>query len=218
MQSMGYGLSFGMGLTGYGMFAKTRSIQSATRPGFSYQGKLAITRRTEISVDRAQKAAAVEKLHATFKEAETIVVTRYTGMTAGQVSDLRVKMRAEGVSYRVSKNRLALRALKGTRFESIGPMLKGPVGLATSKDPISASRIAYNFSKDNDKLVIVGGALGEKVLDKSSIEMLSKLPSLNELRSRLLGMLQTPATRLATLSQAPASQLARVIQAYANKT
>ena len=168
-------------------------------------------------MDRAQKAAAVEELHKTFKETETIVVTQYTGLTVGQVTELRVKMRAEGVSYKVSKNRLALRALKGTRFEGIGPMLKGPVGLATSKDPVAASRIAYNFAKDNEKLVIIGGALGEKMLDKSSIEMLSKLPSLNELRSRLLGMLQTPAQRLAVLSAAPASQLARVVSAYSKK-
>jgi large subunit ribosomal protein L10 len=168
-------------------------------------------------VDRAQKAAAVEKLHKAFQETETIVVTRYDGLTVGQVTDLRVKMRAEGVSYKVSKNRLALRALKGTRFEGIGPMLKGPVGLATSKDPVAASRIAYNFSKDNEKLVIVGGALGEKLLDPSSIEMLSKLPSLNALRSKLLGMLQTPAQRLAVLAAAPASSLARVIQAHASK-
>ena len=168
-------------------------------------------------MDRAQKAANVEKLHKAFKETETIVVTRYDGLTVGQVTALRVKMRAEGVSYKVSKNRLVLRALKGTRFEGIGPMLKGPVGLATSKDPVAASRIAYNFSKDNEKLVIVGGALGDKLLDASSIEMLSKLPSLNELRSRLLGMLQTPAQRLAVLSAAPASSLARVISAHANK-
>ena len=129
-------------------------------------------------MDRAQKAANVEELHKSFKETETIVVTRYDGLTVAQVTELRVKMRAAGVSYKVSKNRLAIRALKGTRFEGIGPMLKGPVGLATSKDPVAASRIAYNFSKDNEKLVIIGGALGEKVLDKASIEMLSKLPSL----------------------------------------
>ena len=168
-------------------------------------------------MDRAQKAAAVEELHKTFKETETIVVTQYTGLTVGHVTELRVKMRAEGVSYKVSKNRLALRALKGTRFEGIGPMLKGPVGLATSKDPVAASKIAYNFSKDNEKLVIIGGALGDKMLDKASIEMLSKLPSLDALRSKLLGMLQTPAQRLAVLAAAPASQLARVTQAYANK-
>lgn len=168
-------------------------------------------------MDRAQKAEAVEQLHKTFQETESVVVTQYTGMTVGQVTALRVKMRAEGVSYKVSKNRLVIRALKGTRFESIGPMLKGPVGLATSKDPVAAAKIAYNFSKDNEKLVIIGGALGEKLLDKSGIEALSKLPSLDELRAKLVGMLQTPATRLATLAQAPASQLARVIQAYANK-
>ncbi len=168
-------------------------------------------------MDRAQKAANVEELHKSFKDVETIVVTRYDGLTVAQVTALRVKMRAEGVSYKVSKNRLVLRALKGTRFEGIGPMLKGPVGLATSKDPVAASRIAYNFSKDNEKLVIVGGALGDKLLDKSSIEMLSKLPSLNELRSKLLGMLQTPAQRLAVLTAAPASSLARVISAHANK-
>jgi large subunit ribosomal protein L10 len=168
-------------------------------------------------VDRAQKAANVEELHKTFTGVETIVVTRNDGLTAAQSSELRVKMRAAGVSYKVSKNRLAVRALKGTRFEGIGPMLKGPVGLATSQDPVAASRIAYNFSKDNEKLVIIGGALGDKLLDKSSIEMLSKLPSLDELRSKLLGMLQTPAQRLAVLAAAPASSLARVISAHANK-
>ena len=169
-------------------------------------------------MDRAQKAAAVEELHAAFQETESVVVTQYAGLTVGQVTALRVKMREQGVSYKVSKNRLVLRALKGTRFESIGPMLKGPVGLATSKDPVAAAKIAQTFAKDNEKLVIIGGALGEKLLDKYGIEALSKLPSLDELRAKLVGMLQTPATRLATLSQAPASQLARVIQAYATKS
>lgn len=168
-------------------------------------------------MDRAKKAEAVEQLHKTFKETESIVVTRYTGLTVAQSTELRVKMRAAGVSYKVSKNRLAIRALKGTRFEGIGPMLKGPVGLATSKDPVAAAKIAAEFSKINEKLVIVGGALGEKLLDKAAIVALSKLPSLDELRAKLVGMLQTPATRLAVLAQAPASQLARVVQAYANK-
>jgi large subunit ribosomal protein L10 len=168
-------------------------------------------------VDRAQKAAAVEKLHATFKETESIVVTQYTGLTVVQVTELRVKMRAAGVSYKVSKNRLVLRALKGTRFEGIGPMLKGPIGLATSKDPVAAAKIAAEFSRTNEKLVIIGGALGEKTLDKSAVQALSKLPSLDEMRASLLGLFQTPATRLAVLAQAPASQLARVIKAYADK-
>ncbi len=168
-------------------------------------------------MDRAQKAAAVDELHTTFEEVETIVVTRNDGLTAAQVTELRVKMRAEGVSYKVSKNRLALRALKGTRYEGIGPMLKGPVGLATSKDPVAASKVAYNFSKDNEKLVIIGGALGDKMLDVSGVESLSKLPSLDELRAKLVGMIQTPAQRLAVLAAAPASQVARVISAYSQK-
>lgn len=168
-------------------------------------------------MDRAQKAANVEQLHATFKDVETIVVTRNDGLTAAQATELRVKMRAAGVSYKVSKNRLALRALKGTRYEGIGPLLKGPVGLATSKDPVAASKIAWAFAKDNEKLVVLGGALGDKLLDKSGVESLSKLPSLDELRAKLLGMLQTPAQRLAVLSAAPASQVARVISAYSKK-
>jgi large subunit ribosomal protein L10 len=126
-------------------------------------------------------------------------------------------MRKEGVNFKVSKNRLVLRALKGTRFEGIGPMLKGPVGLATSKDPVAAAKVAANFAKDNEKFVILGGAMGDKVLDKGGIEALSKLPSLDEMRASLLRLFQTPATRLATLSQAPAAQLARVLKAKADK-
>ncbi len=168
-------------------------------------------------MDRAQKEVALEKLRKTFSETESVVVTRFPGLTVTQMTELRVKMRAEGVSFKVSKNRLVLRALKGTRFEGIGPMLKGPVGLATSKDPVAAAKIAFTFAKTNEKLVIVGGALGEKVLDKSGIEALSKLPSLDEMRASLLRLFQTPATRLATLAQAPAGQLARVLKAYADK-
>jgi len=168
-------------------------------------------------VDRATKAVAVDTLHKTFTETESVVVTQYPGLTVAQMTDLRVKMRAEGVDYKVSKNRLVIRALKGTRFEGIGPMLKGPVGIATSKDAVAAAKVAWKFAKDNDKLIIIGGALGEKLLDKSGVEALSKLPSLDEMRAKLLALFQTPATRLATLAQAPALQLARVIQAYADK-
>lgn len=168
-------------------------------------------------MDRTQKAVAVEQLQKTLQETESLIVTQYTGLTVGQVTTLRSKMRAEGVSYKVSKNRLVLRAIKGTRFEGIGPMLKGPVGIATSKDPVAAAKIAYNFAKDNEKLVIIGGALGEKVLDRSGVEVLAKLPSLDEVRASLLRMLVTPATRLATLAQAPALQVARVVKAYSEK-
>jgi large subunit ribosomal protein L10 len=168
-------------------------------------------------VDRAQKAEVVTSLNKTFSETEAIVVAQNAGLNAGQVSELRVRMRKEGVNFKVSKNRLVLRAIKGTRFEGIGPMLKGPVAIATSKDPVAAAKIAAVFAKDNEKLVIIGGALGDKILDKAAIEALSRLPSLDELRGKLVGLLQAPAQRIATLAQAPAAQVARVISAYAQK-
>jgi large subunit ribosomal protein L10 len=168
-------------------------------------------------VDRAQKAEAVASLQETFSGTESIVVTHNLGLTAGQASDLRVKMRKEGVNFKVSKNRLVLRALKGTRFEGIGPLLKGPVGIATSQDPVAAAKVAATFAKDNEKFVILGGALGDKLLDKAAVEALSKLPSLDEIRGMLVGLIQTPAQRIATLAQAPAGQLARVVKAYADK-
>ncbi len=168
-------------------------------------------------MDRAQKVEVIENLQQSLGDVEAIVVTQNAGLTAAQTSDLRVKMRKEGVDFKVSKNRLVLRALKGTRFEGIGHMLKGPVGIATSKDPVAAAKIAATFAKDNEKLIIIGGALGDKVLDKAAIEALSKLPSLDQLRGTLVGLLQTPAQRIATLAQAPAGQLARVMQAYADK-
>jgi large subunit ribosomal protein L10 len=168
-------------------------------------------------VDRAQKAENVKDLNKTFSETESVVVTQNLGLSAGQIGELRVNMRQAGVNFKVSKNRLVLRALQGTRYEGIGPLLKGPVGLATSKDPVAAAKVAAEFAKGNDKFVILGGALGDKLLDLKGVEALSKLPSLDEIRATLVAMLQTPATRLATLSQAPASQLARVLNAYAEK-
>lgn len=170
-------------------------------------------------MDRAQKTVKVEDLHKTFisGDTEAIVVVRNDGLTAGQTSELRVASRKGGVDFKVSKNRLVLRALKGTRFEGIGPMLKGPVGIATSKDPVAAAKVAATFAKANEKFVIIGGALGDKVLDASAIQALSALPSLDELRGKLVGLLQAPAQRIATLAQAPASQVARVISAYSQK-
>lgn len=168
-------------------------------------------------MDRAKKAENIELLQKTFSDTESIVVTLNTGLNAAQASDLRVAMRSEGVHFKVSKNRLVLRALQGTRFEGIGPLLKGPVGLATSKDPVAAAKVAAKFAKDNEKFVILGGALGDKILDKAAVEALSKLPSLDEMRATLLALFQTPATRLATLSQAPAKQIAQVLKAYSEK-
>lgn len=168
-------------------------------------------------MERTQKVEVIADLQKTLADTESLVVAQNMGLTAAQVSELRVRTRKEGVNFRVSKNRLVIRALKGTRFEGIGPMLKGPVGIASSKDPVAAAKIMANFAKDNERLVIIGGALGDKILDKSAIEALSKLPSLNELRAKLAGLLKAPARQIATIAQAPASQVARVISAYAEK-
>ncbi len=164
-----------------------------------------------------QKAEVIAERQEVFNEAESIIVTQNKGLTVADVNVLRSKSRAEGVNYKVAKNRLVLRALEGTRFEGIGSMLKGPVGLMTSKDPVSAAKIAANFAKENDKLVILGGALGEKLLDLAGIQALSKLPSLDEMRASFIRLLQTPATRMAVLSKEPAAQLARVIRAKADQ-
>lgn len=168
-------------------------------------------------MDRIQKEKAIAELQHTFEGTESIVVTQYDGLTVGQLTDLRNKMRENGVSYKVSKNRLVLRALQGTRFEGIGSMLKGPVGIATSKDPVAAAKVAWEFAKTNDKLKILGGALGSEIMNLSGIESLSKLPSLDEIRAKFIALLQTPATRIATISKEPAGQMARVVKAYADK-
>jgi large subunit ribosomal protein L10 len=146
-----------------------------------------------------------------------VVVTRNDGLTVAEVTDLRRRMRAEGVTFKVAKNRLANLALDGTRFDGIKPMLKGPTALAWSKDPVAAAKVAVEFAKTNEKFVVIGGALGTQALDASGIKALAELPSLETLRARLVGMIQTPATRIAGVIQAPAGNLARVFGAYARK-
>lgn len=168
-------------------------------------------------MDRAQKAEEVAALHQTFEESEVVVLTHNTGLTVAEISDLRRQMREAGGRFKVTKNRLAKRALEGTRYEQLGNMFTGPTAMASSQDPVAAAKVAYSFAKDNEKLVIVGGAMGDKILDISSIETLAKLPSLDELRAKIVGMIQTPATRIATILQQPGTQVARVVSAYAEK-
>lgn len=170
-----------------------------------------------MGMSRTQKTQEVENLKAQFEEEEIVVVAHYSGLTVGQMTKLRAKLRDEGASFKVTKNTLARRALEGTKFEGLSDLFTGPTGIATSKDPVAAARITYEFAKDNKKLVIMGGALGSKVLDQAGVEQLAKLPSLDELRGTLVGLLQAPASQLARLSQAPAGKLARVVGAYAAK-
>ena len=168
-------------------------------------------------MDRGQKAAAVAELKQTFTEVGVVVVTRNLGLTVAQSSDLRNRMRDAGASFKVSKNKLARIALGDTAYLSLGDMLTGPVGLATSVDPVAAAKVAVDFAKTTDKFEIVGGAMGGTPLDVDGIKSLATLPSLDELRAKIVGLLVAPATKLASITQAPAAQLARVFGAYAAK-
>ena len=168
-------------------------------------------------MDRNEKADVVAQLHETLSGAAAVVVTRNLGLTVAQSTVLRNKMRDAGASYKVTKNRLAKIALEGTPYTGLGELLTGPTGLGTSSDPVAAAKIIVEFAKTTDKLEIVGGGMGDTVLDKAGVSALATLPSLDELRAKILGLLQAPATKLAQIAAAPAGQLARVMGAYAAK-
>ena len=168
-------------------------------------------------MDRNQKAEVVSKLNAELAEVGVVVVTRNLGMTVAQSTVLRQKMREAGATYKVTKNRLARIALDGTDYSALSDLLTGPVGLATSADPIAAAKVVIEFAKTNDKIEIVGGAMGTVLLDVEGVKALASMPSLDELRAKIIGLIQAPATKLATVIQTPASQLARVFNAYAEK-
>ena len=168
-------------------------------------------------MDRSQKAESVAQLSAIFNEVGVVVVTRNLGLSVGQSTDLRAKMRDVGASYKVAKNRLAKLALKDTDYAGIEEFLTGPTALAYSVDPVAAAKAAVDFAKTNDKLEIVGGAMGAQVLDAEGIKALASMPSLDELRGTIVGLVNAPATKIAQLATAPAAKLARVFGAYAAK-
>ncbi len=168
-------------------------------------------------MDRNEKAESVASLHATLSQAGAVIITRNLGMTVAQSTALRTKMRDGGASFKVAKNRLAKIALADTPYTGISDMLTGPTALATSTDPVSAAKIVVEFAKTNDKLEIVGGGMGDMVLDIAGVKALAELPSLDELRAKIVGLVQAPATKLAQIAAAPAGQLARVFGAYAAK-
>jgi large subunit ribosomal protein L10 len=168
-------------------------------------------------VDRSQKEEQVASLKQTFEESELVVVTHYIGMTMPEMTDLRARMRDAGARFKVTKNRLTRLALQDSEFESLTDLMTGPTALAYSTDPVAAAKTAVNYAKDNEKLVILGGVLNGQTLDINGINNLAKLPSLDELRGKLVGMINTPATRIAGVLQAPAGQVARVIGAYGAK-
>ena len=168
-------------------------------------------------MDRSQKADLVAELKNVFSETSVVVITRNLGLTVAQSTDLRLKMRDAGAQFKVAKNRLALIALEGTKYGPIGDMLTGPTALATSIDPVAAAKVAVEFAKTNDRLEIVGGAMGDTLLDVNGVKALASLPSLDELRGKLVGLIQAPASKIARTVSEPGAQLARVFGAYAAK-
>jgi large subunit ribosomal protein L10 len=168
-------------------------------------------------VERAEKEKVIASMHRAFKDSTLVVVAHYTGMTVGEMVDLRGKIREAGASFKVTKNRLTLRALEGTKFTGLATLFKGPTAVAYSKDPVAAAKAVVNFARTNQKLVVLGGALGEEKLAPEGVKALASLPSLDQLRGKLVGLLKAPATKIAGVVQAPAGQLARVIQAHAQK-
>jgi large subunit ribosomal protein L10 len=168
-------------------------------------------------MDRSQKADLVAELKNVFTQTSVVVVTRNLGLTVAQSTDLRLKMRDAGAQFKVAKNRLALIALDGTRYSPIGDLLKGPTALATSSDPVAAAKVAVDFAKTNDRFEIVGGAMGDTLLDVNGIKALAELPSLDQLRATIVGLIQAPATKIARTVSEPGAQLARIFSAYAAK-
>ena len=168
-------------------------------------------------MDRTEKEDLVATLHQTFDESAMVVVTHYSGLTVSEMGDLRDRMRETGAKFRVTKNRLTRLALKDTKFEALSDMFTGPTAIAYSDDPVAAAKASVEFAKENDKLIVLGGALGEEMLDASGVKALASLPSLDELRGKLVGLLVSPATKVAQVLQAPGGQVARVIGAYSSQ-
>lgn len=168
-------------------------------------------------MDKAGKAEALEMLKGVFLDSGVVVVTHYSGMTVAEMTDLRVKLRGQGAKFKVIKNRLAKIALQGKGGDQAADLFAGPVAIAYSPDPVAASKVVADYSKANEKLVLVGGLMGDVVLNPDGVKALATLPSLDQLRGTLIGLIQAPATRIAGVLQAPAGQLARVLKAYADK-
>ena len=168
-------------------------------------------------MNREEKAELINTLQSTFAAATSVVIAHQVGLTVAESSDLRAKMREAGAGFKVTKNRIAKIAVQGTKDEVLADMFTGPTAVGTSADPVAAAKTLVEFAKSNDKLTIVGGTLDGALLDKAGIEALATMPSLDELRAKLVGLVNAPAAKLARIAQAPAGDLARVIQARADQ-
>jgi len=175
------------------------------------------SKRKELAVDRAAKAESITELNGVFKTSNVVVVAHYSGLTVAQMQTLRKQMKQAGAQVKVAKNRLAKIALKDTDAAAIAPLLNGPTVIAYSGDPVAAPKVAIDFAKANEKFVVLGGTMGKTALDTNGVKALAALPSLDELRAKIVGLIQAPATKIAQLTNAPAAKVARVVQAYASK-
>lgn len=171
--------------------------------------------RKELAVDRAAKQESITELSGVFQTSNVVVVAHYSGLSVGQMQTLRRQMKQAGGEVKVAKNRLAKIALEGTDVASIASLMKGPTLIAFSSDPVAAPKVAVDFAKAHEQLVILGGAMGTTALDVNRVKALAALPSLDELRASIIGTIQAPATKVAQLLNAPATKVARVVQAYA---
>ena len=165
-------------------------------------------------MDRAQKEELVAELKTTFDETTSVVVTHYSGLSVAELTDLRSRMREAGAQFRVTKNRLTKLALDGTKCDPLAQYFAGPTAIAYSDDPVAAAKVAVEFSKENEKLIVLGGMMDETELDASGVAALAKMPSMDQLRGKIIGVISAPATKVAGVLQAPAGQLARVFGAY----
>ena len=168
-------------------------------------------------MNREEKAELINTLQSTFAEASSVVIAHQVGLTVAESSELRAKMREAGAGFKVTKNRIAKIAVQGTKDEVLADMFTGPTAVGTSADPVAAAKALVEFAKSNDKVTIVGGTLDGALLDKAGVEALATMPSLDELRAKLVGLVNAPAAKLARIAQAPAGDLARVIQARADQ-
>lgn len=169
-------------------------------------------------MNKQEKEEIVAWFNGELSSAEAIVITRQKGLTVAQVSDLRGKARKSGTGYKVMKNTLARIALKGTKFEGLADKFEGPTAVAYSKDPVAAAKVVVEFANSNDKIEVVAGAMGDKILSVAEVKALATLPSLDQLRGKIIGLIQAPAQKIASIVQAPAAQVARVISAFGNKS
>lgn len=172
---------------------------------------------THLSANRVEKEKAVTAVTGDVQDASIVVVTQQVGLNADETRQLRVQFHKENVGYKVGKNTLVKIAIKGTKLAGLEKLLRGPTALAYSKDPVAAAKVAVEFAKKNDKLKIVGAAMGDQILDEAQTKALASLPSLDQLRGKIIGLLQAPATKIAGVLQAPAGQLARVMAAKAKQ-